>query len=238
MPRSARLVVPEVPHHVVQRGNRRQPIFFTDADRRSYVAALAEACALHGVRCLAWCLMDNHVHLILTPPGGDALRAVLARTHTRHAMRINRLHEASGHLFQGRFASYPMDDAHLIAAARYVENNPVKAGLVAAAGDWRWSSARAHLTGQDDGLTDIAALGRHLGNWRAYLREGAEAGARPTDAADERAGDPDGKIAEALRSGRPLGSPLWCATVAPPRRPRGRQPGSVKQGQSLFDAMK
>jgi putative transposase len=200
-----------MPHHIVQRGNRQQRVFFSDADRRAYVAALAEACTAHGVACLAWCLMDNHVHLILTPPGGDALRATLASTHTRYAQRINRTQQASGHLFQGRYASYPMDDAHLIVAVRYVENNPVKAGLVREAGQWRWSSARAHLEGTPDGLTDMAAMAPHVRNWRAYLADGVEAA------------DRDDALEAALRSGRPVGLAAWAEQIAPAPAPRGRR---------------
>jgi putative transposase len=154
--------------------------------------------------------MDNHVHLILIPPSADALRAVMASTHTRYAQWFNRSQGTTGHLFEGRFHSYAMDQAHLIAAARYVENNPVKAGLVARAEDWRWSSARAHVGNVDDGLTDRAALGQHLRNWRAYLELGAEAS------------EMDETIEAALLSGRPQGSsPVIASRVPPPKR-RGR----------------
>ena len=195
MPRAARLVIPDVPHHITQRGNRQQAIFFSEADRLRYVEMLAEACAAHATRCLAWCLMDNHVHLILVPASADGLRATVSSTHTRYAQRVNYGQGLSGHLFQGRFASYPMDDGHLMVAARYVENNPVRAGLCRRAEDWRWSSARAHVLGVDDGLTDVAALGRHIRNWRAYLADGLEAAERNEE------------IEVAMRSGRPLGRP-------------------------------
>jgi putative transposase len=196
MPRAARFVVPGLPHHVTQRGNRQQPIFFSDADRTRYLEMLAEGCGRHGTRCLAWCLMDNHVHLILTPSSFDGLRATIASTHTRYAQRINYGQGVGGHLFQGRFASYPMDDAHLMVAVRYVENNPVKAGLCRTAEELRWSSARAHVTGVEDGLTDVVAIGQHVRNWRAYLADGLEAA------------DRDEAIEAALLSGRPLGNAL------------------------------
>jgi putative transposase len=211
MPRPARIVVPDVPHHITQRGNRQLQIFFSDADRQRYVDMLAEACTAHAVKCLAWCLMDNHVHLILVPPSANSLRAVLASTHTRYAQRVNYHNGLTGHLFQGRYASYAMDDAHLMFAVRYVENNPVKAGLVKDAGDWRWSSARAHLFGVDDRLTDITATGRHVPNWRAYLIDGVEAAER------------DDAVEAAMRSGRPLGRSEWVAQHAAPVRPRGRR---------------
>jgi putative transposase len=102
MARPARLVIPEVSHHVVQRGNRKQALFFDDDDRRAYLELLGAACARHKTRCLAWCLMDNHVHLILVPAGEDGLRAPLASVHTAYSQRINRRQSLSGHLFQGR----------------------------------------------------------------------------------------------------------------------------------------
>jgi len=158
MARLARLVIPDVPHHVTQRGNRRQPVFFSDEDYAAYRDLVTEACAAHGVHCLAWCLMPNHVHLILTPRDEDGLRAALADAHRRYSRRINFAHGWTGYLWQGRFASYPMDEAHLMTAIRYVELNPVKAQLVARAEDWPWSSAGAHVSGKPDGLTDLAAL--------------------------------------------------------------------------------
>jgi putative transposase len=175
MPRRPRIVHPGMPHHVTQRGNRQGAIFFTDADRKAYLQLVASRCAGSGTRCLAWCLMDNHVHFILVPDHEDGLRAVIGPAHTSYSRRINLLHGWSGHVFQGRFASYAMADAHLMIAVRYVENNPVKAGLVTRADDWRWSSARSHLGWGDDGLTDIAAIGQHVTDWRAYLEVGVEA---------------------------------------------------------------
>jgi putative transposase len=193
VPRTARIVIPGLAHHVVQRGNRRQRIFFTNGDCRHYVATLAEACARDRVQCLAWCLMPNHVHLILKPASVDGLRSVMSGVHTRYAQRINAREGLSGHLFQDRFHSFAMNDAHLIVGIRYVENNPIRAGLVTHAEQWRWSSARTHLGGSDP-LTDVAAIGQHVANWRAYLRDGAEAA------------DRDDAIEKALRSGRPQGT--------------------------------
>ncbi len=210
MPRTSRIVIPGIPHHITQRGNRQMPIFFSDHDRRFYLDTLTKACAAQGVTCLAWCLMENHVHLILVPPSVDALRAVLASTHTKYAQHVNLRQGLSGHLFQGRYASYAMDDAHLMAAVRYVENNPVKAGLITKAENWNWSSARAHIFGEDDGLTNVATIGRHVANWRAYLVDGVEAAER------------DDAVEAAMRSGRPLGAKAWTAQFAEPRKPRGR----------------
>ncbi len=185
-------------------------IFFSDHDRVYYLDVLTKACAAQSVICLAWCLMDNHIHLILKPPTADSLRAALASAHTKYAQHVNLRQGLSGHLFQGRYASYAMDDAHLMMAVRYVENNPVKAGSVAKAEDWRWSSARAHIFGEDDGLTNVASIGDHVSNWRAYLADGVEAA------------DRDEAVEAAMRSGRPLGSKEWTAQLVPPSRPRGR----------------
>ena len=184
-----------MPHHIVQRGNRKQRIFFNHGDCRTYVEMLAVACAAQSVRCLAWCLMPNHVHLVLQPPDSGALRAVMSSVHTRYAQRINGREEQTGHLFQDRYRSYPMSEAHLLVAVRYVENNPVKAGLAWAAEEWRWSSARAHLGIAPDPLTDVSALAPFVGDWRAYLRNGIEAA------------DGDERIELALRNGRMVKGP-------------------------------
>ena len=205
MARLARLVIPDVPHHITQRGNRRQPVFFGDEDYAAYRDLVAAACVAQGVRCLAWCLMPNHVHLILTPPSADGLRAALAEAHRRYSRRINFAHGWTGYLWQGRFASYPMEEAHLMTAVRYVELNPVRAGLVERAEDWRWSSATAHVTGKPDGLTDLAALAGVHRNWRAMLRHGLEAG----DLSDEAAA----AIEAHIRTGRPLGSEAFVGAL-------------------------
>ncbi|MEQ1510277.1 MAG: transposase [Sphingopyxis sp.] len=220
MPRAARYIVPDVPHHVVQRGNRRQRLFYCDSDRRFYIEMLAKMCAASGTECLAWCLMDNHVHLILVPRDCDGLRAPLSRLHTVYSQRINRAQGQTGHLFEGRFKSYPMDDAHLMVAVRYIENNPVAAGMVDRAEDWAWSSARAHIHMIDDRLTNVAILGQHIANWRAMLLHGLEA-----------AGEGPGATAiieTALRSGIPLGDSGWRQSLGvPDARPRGRPHSKV-----------
>jgi putative transposase len=205
MARLSRIVMPDVPHHVTQRGNRRLPIFFSDEDRAAYLALIAEAGKAHGTACLGWCLMDNHIHLILVPQTVDGLRATLAEAHRRYSRRINFREGWRGFLFQGRFASYPMDDAHLMTAIRYVENNPVAAKMVARAEDWHWSSAASHVAGKriaGDVLTDVAALGRHVRNWRAFLRIGLEAMDDPATVEE---------IEARMRTGRPLASTEWIA---------------------------
>ena len=206
MARLARIVIPDVPHHVTQRGNRRLPVFFGDNDRAAYLALVAAACSERAMTCLAWCLMDNHIHLIFVPKRAEDLAAALGEAHRRYSRRVNFREGWRGYLFQGRFASYPMDDAHLMAAVRYVENNPVAAGMVGQAEDWRWSSARSHVAGRrvaDDPLTDVAALGRHVRNWRALLAHGLEA-------ADLTAAE---AMEARLRTGRPLAGPGWIKAM-------------------------
>jgi putative transposase len=155
LPRLARIVVPDTPHHVTQRGNRREQVFFGPSDYRLYKALLAEAAAKSMTEVWAYCLMPNHVHLILTPRDADGLRATLAEADRRYTRVINERHGWTGHLWLGRFGSVPMDEDHLAGAVRYVSLNPVRAGLVRRADDWEWSSVRAHLSMQDDGLVTV-----------------------------------------------------------------------------------
>ena len=222
MARLARLVIPDIAHHVTQRGNRRQPVFFSEEDYAAYRELVAAACRARGVRCLAWCLMPNHVHLILVPADADGLRGALADAHRRYSRRINFAHGWTGYLFQGRFASYPMDDAHLMTAVRYVELNPVWAKLAGRAEDWPWSSARAHVTGRGDGLTDLHGLAGIHRNWRAMLRHGLEAG----DLAEEEIA----AIEAHARTGRPRGGIAFITALEArtgrslKRRKPGRKP--------------
>lgn len=225
MARFARIVIPEVPHHVTQRGNRRLPVFFSDDDRADYLALVAQAAKANDTICLAWCLMDNHVHLFLVPRSGGGLRATLGEAHRRYTRRVNFREGWRGHLFQGRFASYPMDEAHMMAAVRYVENNPVAAGLVERAEDWPWSSAKSHARGRRtrlDPLTDMEALKGVVRNWRAMLRHGLEAG----DVTVE--GETVTNAIEArLRTGRPFAAEQWIEgqELAIGKRLRPMKPG-------------
>jgi len=169
MPRFARIVVPGVPHHVTQRGNRRQQTFFSEADYAAYRDLLGEWCAAHEVAVWAYCLMPNHVHLVLVPAGADSLKRAMRETHQRYSTRINRRHGWTGHLWQSRYGSVPMDEAHLSEAVRYVELNPVRARLAAAPEHWRWSSARHHLGFVRDPVVADHPLRAAHPDWRAYL---------------------------------------------------------------------
>jgi len=153
MPRVARHVFPNLPHHITQRGNRREDVFFNDDDKQFYLELLIDYCKKHHVIIAAYCLMDNHIHLILVPKTEDGLQKVLKPLHMRYAQYINKQHGWTGHLWQGRFFSSALDDAHTYSAIRYVERNPVEAGMVEKAEDYKWSSAGFYC-----GLVESAAL--------------------------------------------------------------------------------
>lgn len=224
MARLARLVVPGLPHHVTQRGNGRARTFFADEDYALYRDLLAQACGEAHVVVWAWCLMPNHVHLILVPAEEDGLRRALARTHRRYAGIIHARRGRTGHFWQGRFGSVVMDEAHLAAAVRYVSLNPVRARLVAHARDWRWSSVRAHLYDRDDGLTTRGPVIERFSPFRDFLAE------PPDPAAVER-------LRAAESTGRPVGDKTFLTrlerlakrTLQPAKR--GPKPRADDEGQ-------
>lgn len=144
MPRQARQVFAHIPHHITQRGNRRQTVFFSEADKVYYLKLLSDYCQKHQVAILAYCLMDNHVHLILQPSSVEGLQQVLKPLHMRYTQYINKKQNWQGLLWQGRYFSSPLDERYCYHAFRYVENNPVRAGLVAEAVNFPFSSARHH----------------------------------------------------------------------------------------------
>jgi putative transposase len=171
MARLARVVIPGLAHHITQRGNGRQRVFFSDADCALYLRLLRDASALARVTCLAFCLMPNHVHLILVPESTDGLRECLSTVHRAYAGRLNARRQLTGHFWQGRYGSVPMDDAHLYEALRYVLLNPVRAKLVHHAEAWRWSSAGAYLARTDDGVTKPWRMLARIPDMAAYLHE-------------------------------------------------------------------
>ncbi len=166
------MVVPGLPHHITQRGNRRQQTFFHDEDYAAYVELMAEWCGQRGVEVWAYCFMPNHVHLIAVPRSEDGLRRAIGEAHRRYTRRVNFREKWRGYLWQGRFASFVMDEPYLLAAARYVELNPVRAGLVADAAQWPWSSVRPHLSGRDDRLVRVAPMLAMVDDWLALLNSG------------------------------------------------------------------
>lgn len=172
MPRMARVVVPGVPHHITQRGVRSLPVFFGDADRRTYLALLAEQGAQHGVKFRAYCLMTNHIHLVAIPKREESLARAIGEAHRRYTRMINFRENARGYLFQGRFFSCPLDDEYFLAAVRYVELNPVRAKMVPKAWDYSWSSCRFHvgLRQRDTLVPDRDLLGLET-KWRHHVRD-------------------------------------------------------------------
>ena len=163
MARLARIVLPHIPHHVTQRGNGRARTFFCDEDYQCYRDLLTDHCGRYGIGIWGWCLMPNHVHLILTPSDKDGLRAALSRVHRMCAGHVHAREHRTGHFWQGRFGCVAMDEAHLVAAMAYVALNPVRARLVEKAEDWPWSSIHAYSHPvEGDGVTQIEAVKPYL----------------------------------------------------------------------------
>lgn len=200
MARIARVVIPGIPHHITQRGNRRLETFFAESDYLEYLYLMAEWCNRCKVQIWAYCLMPNHVHLIAVPESEDGLSRAIGEAHRRYTRYINSQKEWKGHLWQGRFASFPMDDPYLIATARYIKLNPVKAGMVKRPEEYRWSSAKAHLQGEDDILVKDGPLLAIVGNWQELLA---------SDLAERKYE----RLRRHERSGRPLGDDAFLAKL-------------------------
>ena len=195
------MVLPGIPHHVTQRGNRRERTFFEDGDYALYLDLLADGAERAGVEIWAYCLMPNHVHLIAVPRDGDGLRRCFRFVHRHYTGYINARMRVTGHLWQGRFSSIAMDEAHFVTALRYVALNPVRARLVDRAQDWRWSSAAAHCRGGDDHVVKVAPALEGVGDFATFLGEGFDEAL--TYAA----------LRKAEKVGRPIGSPQWLADM-------------------------
>jgi len=215
MTRMARLVVPGHPHLVTQRGVRHMDVFTENGDYALYLDLLRDWCDRAGTKVWAYCLMPNHVHLILVPSHEDGLRAALGEIHRRYARHVNRRQDWRGHLWQERFHSFAMDKHHLLACARYVELNPVRARLVKRPDDWAWSSARAHLGGADDEVVKVRPLLAEVPDWHTFL-----------------AGGVDETMLETLRghtrTGHPLGSERYYKSL---ERKLGRSVKPARRGR-------
>jgi putative transposase len=227
MARLARIVAPGLPHHVTARGNRREPIFFEDGDQDIYRDLLAEQMTKASVAVWAYCLMPNHVHLILCPSTDDGMARAMGAAHRRWANFINARGRWRGHLFDSRFSSVAMDEAHLAAAVRYVSLNPVRARLVARAEDWPWSSVQAHLDGRDDGLVVVRPVLDRVVSFRKLL---STPGEEPAVAA----------IRAAEHTGRALGTAAFIADLERrlgrkiARRAPGRKPSAATHDQPVM----
>jgi putative transposase len=166
MPRKARDVSSGSLHHVTQRGNDQQLTFAGDGQRLGYLELLRETCRDEGVEMFGYCLMPNHVHLILRPKEDEGISRVMHKVSGEHAKRFNREAGRTGHVWQNRFFSAILDRIHVWTALRYVDLNPVRAAMVEAAADWRWSSAKAHLDRKPDELGLLALA--EMFTWRDY----------------------------------------------------------------------
>lgn len=226
MPRIARVVMPDTPHHVTQRGNRRQRVFFRESDYSTYLSILREFTKRNGVKIWAYCLMPNHVHIVAVPGDETALTGALGETHRRYTLWVNRREGWTGHLWQGRYASYPMDDAHLLTASRYIEQNPVRAGICDRPEKWIWSSARHHLgLTADPVVAESDALSVMVDDWRDFLR------LAPKDSERE-------LLRRHERSGRPLGDKSFInlceKTLDLNLKPLKRGPRSRSENSNLY----
>jgi len=242
MPRSARTVVVGCAHHITQRGNNRQDVFFVNDDRRVYLELLEEQAEKYGLEIQGYCLMSNHVHLVAVPKAEESLAKAVGRTHFRYTQYINRFHKRSGHLWQGRFYSCALDARGFRLAMKYIELNPVRARLCRKPWRYEWSSAAVHVDGRLEsdvlgnrgqvqpaaqnvpvpsfpvpGFLDLRKWYRWISaeQWRAELAEGL------TDIETER-------LRLRTHTGRPLGSDSFLSKIetALGRRvrplPRGR----------------
>jgi len=220
MPRIARFICPGVPHHVTQRGNRRGTTFFSDGDRAAYLHWLKEYTGKHAIDVLAYCLMTNHVHLVVVPETRNALHWALRPLHMRYAQRINRMRGWNGHVWQGRFFASALDGPWTWSAIRYVERNPVRAGMIGTAEDYPWSSAAAHCGLRPDPVLTADA------SWQRQL-------AAVSDWSNWLARDDDRQSLDQLRrhanKGLPCGSPTFVEMLEKETgrqlkyRPQGRQ---------------
>ena len=174
MARMGRIVAPLMPHHVVQRGNRRQEVFFGEEDRTVYLRILQEQSQKNQVKIWAYCLMSNHVHLIAVPEGESGLAKAIGETHKRYTRKVNFREGWRGYLWEGRFKSFVLDEKYVYAAVRYVERNPVRVKIVQRAEDYRWSSALAHVQRRKDPLLSDFYLMEEIEDWSEYLREEEE----------------------------------------------------------------
>lgn len=165
MPRRARVMLPNVPVHMIQRGNNRQACFFADDDYRCYLEWLREYAKIESCRVHAYVLMTNHVHLLLTAKTVDGPGRLMKRLGQRYVQYINRTYRRSGALWEGRFRScLTREEAYVLGCYRYIELNPVRAAMVEHPAEYRWSSYRVNAQGGEDALITPQALYESLGH--------------------------------------------------------------------------
>lgn len=201
MARLLRVVIPGVPHHVTQRGNRRERTFFEDGDYALYLDLLADCAERAQAEVWSYCLMPNHVHIVIVPSDPDGLWRTFRRLHREYTGFINARMRVTGHLWQGRYGSVAMDEEHFVTALRYVALNPVRARLVEKPEDWPWSSTPALIAGADDHVVKVAPALERVGDFAAFLSEEF----------DEALSYATLRKAESV--GRPVGSKEWLAEM-------------------------
>jgi putative transposase len=193
MPRIARVVAPGIPHHVVQRGVRRMQVFIRESDKADYLQILKYQSQRFGVDIWAYCLMDNHVHMVAVPSTSDSLAKAIGQTHLHYTRMVNLREGWNGYLWEGRFKSYVLDESYLYAAVRYVEQNPVKAGIAGKAEDYPWSSARSHAYKVPNPVLSDCFLISEISNWSEFLQMPSESQ----------------EFEQHLKTGRPLGDDVF-----------------------------
>ncbi len=213
MARIARVVIPQCPHHVTQRGVRSMRIFSDDGDRRKYIGLLRANGKKYGVDFLAYCLMSNHVHIVAVPERQDSLARAIGEAHRKYTKEVNLREDVRGYLFQGRFYSCPTDERYFITAALYAERNPVRAGICRHAWEYPWSSAAFHAgIATQDPLVSKSIAAIRTDEWAKMLGED------PAAAED---------LKRCSRTGRPAGPPefLGMAEEVTGRQIFPRNPG-------------
>jgi len=215
MPRIARIVATGYPHHITQRGNNRATVFFDDEDRRTYLKLLTTYAPKHSLRVWAYCLMDNHIHLLAVPETETALARGIGLTNQVYTQYLNRKLAQSGRVWQNRFFSCVVgNEQYLWAVARYIERNPLKAGLADRPEAYRWSSARAHLTEADDAVLGSAS-------WLTPTEKNTYS--KFVLAEDEKM---DESIRKATSTGRPFGSE-WFVEMLESQMQQALRPNKV-----------
>lgn len=181
MPRTARLVLPEYPHHIIHRGNNRERVFRSDKDHKVYLNLIGKFAKKWSCEVLAFCLMPNHVHLLLIPKQKDSLAKMMQGLALTYTQFFNKKYKRTGRIWESRFHSSIVDrDAYLWSVLRYIETNPVRAGLTTKLQRYKWSSAKIHLTNQDNDLVkSIYHIKHRFGifegiDYRQYLEETIE----------------------------------------------------------------
>jgi len=221
MSRIPRVVIPGVPHHIVQRGNRRQCVFFSDEDRFHYLKLLKKYSLELGLTIWVYCLMTNHLHLIGIPKTESSLSEVMCVVNWKYALAINLREDWRGCLWQGRFYSCPLDHPHTIASARYIEQNPVRAKIVEHPEDYHWSSAKAHVEDTADFLIEPSPLTEEIRDWKSFINQ-------------EESTETIKRLRKNLITGRPLGDDAFVDRLEKMtgRTLKGEKPGPKPKGNS------